>query len=675
MIARRLSAAVIALLGFATFARGSAAQEWNSPHALELARRAIDRRSGQIAASTVAGYSAKATGYLTFLAQIGDTAIFPPAVVRQDQLAVLVYWQAPNFSKQVVVGKRDTLLTPADIGYYSDRYGIVQSNFPDRIRMGDGKDISDVPHPFAAGATDTYEYAIVDSLSITTATRSLDAYQVAFRPRDASQARAVGSAYIDVRTADIVRLELTFTRAAILDRRIEYLSVSLENAFVEDSVWVPRRQSLEVVRTGTWAKMNVRGIIRGRWDVCCYDITFKPAPGLFNGPPIVFSSPSVMKAYKFDGNILDSLPPSVAVVRPEDIQRVQAEAERLIATSFRERMQRAALSVPRISDLVRVNRAEGLALGGAGTLRPATALTLDGRVRYGFADAQWKGEAGVTMSFGGGRSLRLFASRDYADARDVPEVSLVRNSLAAQEFGSDYTDPYDVRAAGAQITFGRVAGIRWRVDVAHERHDSLRVRATPENGTYAALIPARHVDGTRVSVGAQGAAYRIAGGTLVANGEFRVLDVDTKAARVAADAEFTRPLAGGQLALRTIGAAISSGDVAPQFLVYFGGPTTAPGYEFRSFAARRGLSQRVEWRVNTPFPSIDLGRFGHMPGHATFAPYAQGVWVDSRSGAYPALGVALEPLLGLMRFDVARGLRDGRWTFSVDLARAYWPIM
>jgi hypothetical protein len=37
--------------------------------------------------------------------------------------------------------------------------------------------------------------------------------------------------------------------------------------------------------------------------------------------------------------------------------------------------------------------------------------------------------------------------------------------------------------------------------------------------------------------------------------------------------------------------------------------------------------------------------------------------------------VGFEPFLGMARFDVARGLRDGRWTFSFDVMRGWWGIL
>ena len=59
-------------------------------------------------------------------------------------------------------------------------------------------------------------------------------YQVAFRPRVMRRLPLPsGRVYLDRQTADIVRLDLAFPRAAIRDARIEVLTVVLENALVE----------------------------------------------------------------------------------------------------------------------------------------------------------------------------------------------------------------------------------------------------------------------------------------------------------------------------------------------------------------------------------------------------------------------------------------------------------
>ena len=83
-----------------------------------------------------------------------------------------------------------------------------------------------------------------------------------------------------------------------------------------------------------------------------------------------------------------------------------------------------------------------------------------------------------------------------------------------------------------------------------------------------------------------------------------------------------------------------------------------------------------------PFFSIPLGRYGRAPGSMTLAPFATAVWVDRspaftypRQGWYPSLGIGALTLFEVLRFDVARGLRSGRWTFSVDVARDFWSVL
>jgi hypothetical protein len=39
------------------------------------------------------------------------------------------------------------------------------------------------------------------------------------------------------------------------------------------------------------------------------------------------------------------------------------------------------------------------------------------------------------------------------------------------------------------------------------------------------------------------------------------------------------------------------------------------------------------------------------------------------------VGVGALTIFDLLRFDISRGLRDGRWTFSVDVSRDLWSIL
>jgi hypothetical protein len=146
--------------------------------------------------------------------------------------------------------------------------------------------------------------------------------------------------------------------------------------------------------------------------------------------------------------------------------------------------------------------------------------------------------------------------------------------------------------------------------------------------------------------------------------------------------EVERPFGRQRLILRTVAGAVSAGDVPPQELVYLGGPTSAPGYAFHSLAGRIAASQRVEWQLPVPFVSVPLGRFGRTGRAATLAPFVTAAYVADppdfqarRSGWYPAAGLATMMFFDLVRLDVARGLRDGRWTFSADVTRSFWRVL
>ena len=97
--------------------------------------------------------------------------------------------------------------------------------------------------------------------------------------------------------------------------------------------------------------------------------------------------------------------------------------------------------------------------------------------------------------------------------------------------------------------------------------------------------------------------------------------------------------------------------------------------------AEIGGSQRLEWRVPAPFIAMPLGRFGKSPPRMTLAPFAHVVYVaKSRSakratGWYPALGMGALLFFDAIRLDAARGLRDGRWRFSVDVTPEFWRVL
>ena len=668
------------------------AQQWNDPRTMALVDRAVARRAAQLADTGLADFRANAHGYVTFLAQMGDGFPDPPKVVRTDELAVEVYWRAPNQSKQVIVGRRDTLLLPTDIAYHRDHLAIIQNNFPNIIRLGDGDEVRDVPHPLSNFGRNEYDFAVADSLTIRTTDRVFEVLMVKIRPKNDLLPRAVGAIYIDRATGSVVRMTVSFTRAALKDPQLEDVSIILENGLVDGRFWVPRRQEIEIRRTGSWMDFPARGIIRGRWEITGVETNNDTPPAFFAGPELLSVPPEQLKKYVFKGDILAGLPPDVKLAENDDVRRVQDDARALVRAEALARTRVTTPSARSVSDLVRVNRNEGLALGGGINHRFGGGFSALGRVRFGTADHAFKETVALGWQRADGAGWSIRAYDDYREAGDQPEVSGVRNTIAAQEFGSDFTDYFRTRGASMTADFGLWAGTRWRLTAAREDQLPLAVTARPSTGRYAPALAADPRSGWRLEAEGFNAAHEGPCGT-TAQGTVAALvsrvrgtagfahNQDTWFGRLAVAGSIARPFGADRLVLSGAAAVVTGSNVPLQSLVFVGGPVSAPGFDFHELRATAALTHRVEWRHPVVSIPLSIGRFGRLSMPVSLVPFGQLIWTDP-SGGNPgpagwngALGVGVMTIFDLLRIDVARGLRGGRWTFGLDVTRDLWRIL
>jgi hypothetical protein len=660
------------------------AQSWNAPDALALVRRATERRLAAQADSSLRSYRTRAHGFLFFLAQVGEGLTEPPRLVKADELRVEVYWQAPDRSKQVILAWRDGAFLPTDINYHRDHLGIVTNNFGNVIRIGEGDEVRDVPHPLSPLGLAAYDYALGDSLVIRTATGRTVVREVQVRPRSFARPLVVGTLYLDTATAQLVRFRFSFTPAAYLDKQLEDISIVLENSLFERRYWLPYRQEVEIRRRATWLDFPARGIIRGRWEIEGYDLNVPLPEGLFSGPAIAGLTRPAPSDSSWTTPLGESIAGVAAPVNRQDMDALRVEVERIAGARALSGLPSRQLAAGSVSDVAHVNRVQGLALGFGGVvgLRQSR-VHLRPWIGYGTSDHRVTGGVSATAGLGS-TQVTLGAARRIEDLSDLPVIAPVLNSLLSQEGGNDHGDYVLLHT----VTLGlrqRVSGrTTLGVSAAVEESRSVRTQATPATGSYRPN-PALGAGTYRVG---RVELERASGGIAVRRdlqGRLRLEAGDGPGgyARATLEGRWLTTVAGRELVSRLyLGA--GSDRLPPYRSFVIGGRGTLVGEPFRAFGGREVALGQVEWRFEVPVPAIGLGSFASTGRTMTVAPFlAAGVtgrpigglpWTGS-DGVRPVAGVALEWFMRLIRVEAGVGLRDGDFGLTVDVNRDWWGLL
>ena len=681
----------IALVAAVLLAVGGvvAAQDWNSPAALALADRASLRRERAAVDTALRDYKAQAHGFVFFLGQFGEGLTEPPRLVKADQLELEVYWKAPRLSKQRIVGWREGAQLPTDINYHRDHLGIVQNNFGRVVRLGDGDEVRDVPHPLTPGegGRDLYDFALGDTSTILLPQRAVRVVELRVRPKDFSQPRLVGTLFIDTESGDLVRLAFNFTPRAYLDAQLEDVSVVLDNALWEGRFWLPYRQEIEIRRRATWLDIPARGIIRGRWEIDSYVFNIGLADQWFAGDEIV-ALPKVQRdSFPWAGSLAAAIQDVAEPVRQEDLRAVREAASRIAGRRVLSGLKAQRLGVRRVSDLVRANRVEGVAVGAGVVWRPALGaerIEIRALLSYGFADRRGKGLLAVSSAYG-------FEVAAYRQVRDVggPVIAPLLNSIASQEFGDDYGDYY--RATGVRVALRHALGARsdWRLEAAHERVASAGIRAAPATGTFRPNPPVRDGDYATLAV----AIRRRSEGFAVRRDVAAALELETGLRAGGDDAGWARlsgvghvlaPVGSGGSRLLVRGTAgLATANLPPHRTFVLGGRGTLLGDPFRVWGGRRVALLHAELRVPVPFVRMAAGPYARTPGTITLAPYLAAGWADEpvagtpwrpTPGARVTMGVGVE-WLGVFRVEAGYGLESQRARVAFDITRDFWDIL
>jgi hypothetical protein len=447
----------------------------------------------------------------------------------------------------------------------------------------------------------------------------------------------------------------------------------------------------------------VQGIIRGQWDIRNHVINSRSTVALTPGPEIVWAPAERRLKTWPTADIMAVVPDDISLATDEEVRAVQEEARRLVQAQALQRTRATLPSIPSMSSVLRINRVEGFSLGGG--VRRRFGAGVSGRLlgRVGDADRQAKADLSFIWEEANGWSAGAGAFREYREAGDEFESSLLRKSIAAQEFGSDYTQPFDVRGARLELNRDRPNGAHVGLTLALERHGALQINAVPSRGIFAPTIAAMRANVQRVELSAERPKASFLGFDVeskvnVRLSRFTAVAGDTvqpqTLGRIYARTEGVRAIGAERLVVRLAGGLLAGGASRrqpPQELLYAGGTISAPGYNFHTFRSTSHAVARLEWQQRVPFVRIPLGRWGSVPGSATLAPYMGAIVAQTGAAStapasdnhtvYPFVGLGAVTLFDLVRLDVGRGLssagrgRQNRWTFTVDVSRAFWPIL
>jgi hypothetical protein len=498
------------------------------------------------------------------------------------------------------------------------------------------------------------------------------------RPKNFGTAAIVGTLFVDVESADLVRMAFNFTPKAYLDPQLEDVSIVLDNALWEGRFWLPYRQEVEIRRRATWLDIPARGIIRGRWEIDSYLFNVGLETSFFRGEEITALPKAQRDSFPWPSTLSAAIQDVAEPVRENDLQHVRAEVSRIAGRRALTGLKRQRLGARSLSELVHVNRVEGLAVGAGFVWRtPDDGFELRGLGSYGFADRMGKGSIAFTSADG----LELAAYAQVRDIGEAPVIAPLLNSIASQEFGDDYGDYY--RATGVRLSVRSGLGARgeWRFAAAREHVASLAVHATPATGHYRPNPAVNDGDYSTAALTlrrrSEGFAVRrdVAGEATVEFGE--------RYTRLSGTAHLLVPVgAGASRFLTRVQFGLATRNLPPHRAFVLGGRGTLLGDGFRDWGGRRAALVHIEWRTPVPFIRLSAGP-ARTPGTITLAPYAAWGWTaepialtpwQATPGARVTLGLGAE-WLGLLRLEAGYGVQTRQIHVAFDVTRDFWDIL
>lgn len=665
---------------------------WNGPRVLEMVRRGREARQALVRDGNLESYRAVTEGHIYFFV---DPEEGERALIRVDQVAVELRWRAPDHVQQHIMGERsETRLPVREFRYYLDRLTLVQYGFGDEIEVGSGMDVAGVPHPLAPPPggdplRTPYEYRLADSLSVTLPGRAepVRLYEVEVRPRDPSAPGIVGTIVLDRAGAHIVRMAFTFTPASYVDRRTDRISVELDYGLWEGRYWLPNRQRIEVRRELPELDLGIGTVIRAVLRVGNYELNVPVEVMPVLGRNRVTTAPSeVRQSYPFAEGLYEGLDRHglADVVLDVDPRELRSRALQLMRDRPASGLSPLRLHVPRISEIVRFNRAEGLYLGGGGAWRPRADLRLRAHAGFAVGERRLRGSVRAEGLLGEGPAWWLAAQANAVQDLGLTEASdPLLSTLWALFGGEDFRDPYRVSAVRAGLEFPLGDDHLLGIQIGGERHRAMELSraSAPLNGSrdFREVRPVAEADFLHLgaSLARTGVDWPGRGvGSLRLTTDLRT---GSPGSGVGVGTESTArwgPASGTRETRLDLQGWTWIGDPLPQGHRLLGGRTTLPGYPFRTFGGLHAARASLTHALDLVGPHLRLRGGLHGVWAAGADPGVQAVWGTSSTRTVrtsATLGVGL--LWDLLRVEGARGFDGGEWQLLISLDPRWWDTL
>jgi hypothetical protein len=685
-LAPRASLALSAVICSASPAAAQDSLGWNSARALELIDRARLRRELPRGDSTLQNYQASATGFVYFYLDRREDD--ERTLVKVDQIALDLFWKRPNRTKQRIVGLRDVSRLPNRMHYHLDHLTVVQNGFGDVIKIGDGDEVSDVPHPAAPGADTIYDYRLADSVTLQLGggQPEVRVYQLNVRPKQTNRSALIGSVFVDRANADIVRMTFTFTPVSYVDRRLDYINISLDNGLFGGSYWLPNEQSIEIRRQIPELDFAAGAVIKGRLRVGDYRFNEPLPDSVFQGRPVSAASEEERRNYAFEEEIYAGVNEE-GLAPPPQMADLRARAMELVREQRLSGLPPWRLYIPNASSVLRHNRAEGWYAGVGGAYVPSPIFRIDATGGYAFGLEQ--PEASVAVHHRA-PELGIVTSAFYNQPRDIGLVSGmpgVLNTMTSGFGDTDYTDLYFAR--GVRIALTRPIAPKWEIGMqaAVEKHRApysdtavdLRARPTAQlvnagDALELGVDVSRTLDpaagfawGAAVSV--RGIQFSPRESSYPLFGERKqfargILHVNTRATS-----------ANQQRALRTrLIAGHNFGRATAQHFFRIGGRETLPGYRYREFVSESSIALgRAEYVHALAAPWVRLRLLGYAAYTREMHPLVSDEIIEGTTGhVRGSAGAGVGLLWDVLRVDVVKG---AHWQTIFSVRSDFWDML